>query len=332
MKLEEGVDMPKVSIIIPMFNAEESIKKCLVSLMKQSFTEDYEILVMDDGSNDKSSEIVKELSLSAPYIKYHFHSNQGISVTRNDGLALAQGEYICFIDSDDYVHENYLDELYKKSTACNSDITVCDFYECKSDQHYLRKLIDFKCSSVFELPELSFEINTAPWNKMFKKSFLQKNNISFPVGKKYEDASFMLSALLKAKCIAKVNRALVYYQVHAGSETMSMNERVFDIFDILLQIQDIYQNVEMNKELMDYLTYFAINRINVYQLQQVYQKDRKTALSFVRQGYAFLDYHYPEWKSNRLFCDSNSWIKRRLKSSPFLMNLYVRIFWKGSGI
>lgn len=323
--------MPKVSIIIPMFNAEKSIRKCLLSLMKQSFAQDYEILVMDDGSNDRSSEIVNELSLTAPHIKYHFHNNQGISATRNDGLALAKGEYVCFIDSDDYVHENYIDELYKKSTEHSSDIAVCDFYECKSNHNYLHKLIDFKCSSVFELPELSFEINTAPWNKMFKKSFLQENNITFPVGKKYEDASFMLSALLNAKCIVKVNEALVYYQVHAGSETTSMNERVFDIFDILLQIQDVSRKVEMNKELTDYMTYFAINRINVYQLQQIYQKDRNIALSFVRQGFAFLDSHYPNWRSNRLFCDSNSWIKKRLKESLLLMNLYVRIFWKGSG-
>ena len=118
--------MPKFSIIIPVYNVEKYIKKCLDSVFSQSY-KDYEVIVVNDGSTDKSMDIAKEYN-----VKIINQKNAGLSITRNNGLQIANGEYISFIDSDDWVDLDFLEKLYNTAKKYDADIAACGIKRLRS--------------------------------------------------------------------------------------------------------------------------------------------------------------------------------------------------------
>lgn len=318
--------MALVSIIVPVFNSHDYLKECINSVISQTFR-DIEIIIINDGSTDDSEKIVKEFIKMDSRIFYMRRDNKGISFTRNQGIQLATGKYIMFLDSDDYLEKNACQALVECIEATNADMVVCDFYQGDEQKTEVVKLKQFGGTNLQQCPNMIFDINSSPWNKIYSKRFLLENNITFPVGLKYEDAYFVLKAIARASKICQVNSPLIHYRVHLGSETTVMNEHVFDIFEILKMINTEFEN-EDHQEILDYVEFFNINRLTVYNLQQIYQKDKELAKKFVDESFAFLNKNFPHWSKNKMFISHNHILKRMIKTNKMLTLKYVQLFGK----
>lgn len=316
--------MAEISVIVPVYNTSKYLKACLSSLSAQTW-KDFEIIAVNDGSGDHSLEILNEYAKKEPRLKVVNQKNQGIGAVRNLGIQLASGSYITFIDSDDTIYPSMLERLHEKAVADDLDIVVCDYterYEANGQKKRI-SLPDFEPCSLKERPQLLFDINSSPWNKLYRISLFRDYGITFPQKLKYEDAYAVLLCLVKAKKIGKVNETLMEYWIHAGSESTVMDQRVFDIFTILTKLKEAISSDENYDTIAPYFEYFAINRITVYMLQQKYQKEQSLKQSFIEQGYEYLNKMNPDWRTHPLYLQSNSRVKRLIKGNKRLMKYYT---------
>ena len=306
-----------ISIIIPCYNAEKTIKRCLESVISQTY-KNIEIVIINDGSIDKTDSIIKKY-INDNRIKYYNRSNHGIGKTRNFGIKEATGEYITFLDSDDYLPNDAIDNLYKLAQKNKLDLVVSDYYvdnkNIKSE-----KIKSFPITNVKKNPNLIFDINLAPWNKLYKKELIE--NIKFEENLKYEDAPFVIESIIKAKRIGKLDKETYYYVVNPNSETTIRDERIFDIFKIL---DIIGRLVENKKELTEVYKTLCIRIICNYNIQQRYQKKIKTANRFINKGFYYMKKVDPKYKHSVYF-KNRSKNKALIEKNKFLTKLYCFIY------
>lgn len=306
-----------ISIIIPCYNAEKTIERCLESVINQTY-KNIEIIVINDGSVDRTDSIIKRYTTDKR-IKYYNRSNHGIGKTRNFGIEKANGKYITFLDSDDYLPNDAIDNLYKLAQKNKLDLVVSDYYvdnkNIKSE-----KIKSFPITNVKNNPNLIFDINLAPWNKLYKKELIE--NIKFEENLKYEDAPFVIESIIKAKKIGKLDKETYYYVVNPNSETTIRDERIFDIFKIL---DIIGRLVENKKELTEVYKTLCIRIICNYNIQQRYQKKIKTANRFINKGFYYMKKVDPKYKHNVYF-KNRSKNKALIEKNKFLTKLYCFIY------
>ena len=218
--------MPKVSVIIPIYNTEEYLKECLDSVISQTLT-DIEIICIDDGSTDGSLNILKEYALNDNRIKILKQKNKGAGAARNLGIKNATGEFVNFFDSDDYMKPEMLKELYNKAIEIGSDITVCRSIIYRENsasfedvEHSIeRKIIGSKL--FFEPEEFKdniFQIFVGwPWDKIYKRDFILKNRLKFQEIRQSNDTFFVLFSLVLANKISIVDEILATHRMHEKS-------------------------------------------------------------------------------------------------------------------
>lgn len=306
-----------ISIIIPCYNAERTIKRCLESVISQTY-KNIEIVIINDGSIDKTDSIIKKY-INDNRIKYYNRSNHGIGKTRNFGIKEATGEYITFLDSDDYLPNDAIDNLYKFAQKNKLDLVVSDYYvdnkNIKSE-----KIKSFPITNIKNNPNLIFDINLAPWNKLYKKELI--GNIKFEENLKYEDAPFVIESIIKAKKIGKLDKETYYYVVNPNSETTIRDERIFDIFKILDIIGSLVEN---KKQLTEVYKTLCIRIICNYNIQQRYQKKIKTANRFINKGFYYMKKVDPKYKHSVYF-KNRSKNKALIEKNKFLTKLYCFIY------
>ena len=327
----EEVKMISLSIIVPVYNTEKYLQKCLDSILAQT-RKDFEVIVINDGSTDGSARIMQQYEALYPeYIRGIYQENHGIGYTRNKGIESAKGKYIAFIDSDDSIEPEYCQMLLEKMENSDLDLVVCDYYEVNelTEEKALFEIADFSDSNLKTEPRLLFDINISPWNKLYKTELIRTYNITFPEELKYEDTLFVLKYLCVAKKIGKVNKPLVDYLIRGGGETKTMNSRVFDIFVIFDELYKYFQEIGIYKNIQEYWEWFVINRITVYSIQQRFQRDAKEAQRFIDEGYSRLERDFPRWKKNRYYQTNNNIFKQILKNNRRVMKLYVRFARRG---
>lgn len=240
----------KISIIIPVFNVEKYIYKCITTVCNQKNT-DIEILIINDGTLDNSIEIVKQIDDNR--IRIINQENGGLSSARNTGIKNAKGQYIAFVDSDDWVDVNIYKKLYNIAIDNDCDIVQCDFYKAYSEFENFNlnteKRIDILNSNqaLQNLYNEKYIQTIVVWNKIYKKELF--NNIEFPKGKLHEDEFTTYKLLYKAKKIGITNESLYYYRQTPNS---IMNKK-FNIKRL-----DILEALEERIEFM--------NKINNYDL------------------------------------------------------------------
>ena len=212
--------MVKVSIIIPVYNAENYLTETLDSVANQDF-DNYEIIAINDGSSDKSIEILESYTIKIPQLRIFNQNNQGVSITRNKGIDLARGEYICFLDADDIIMPNYLNVLHNTAITHDADITTCDYamFNNKSNLHTFKtnciscRLVDFD-----DMNELG--ISTSPCTKLYKKDLIKKYNIKFNENSAFgEDYFFNWKATLVANKVIYIKHILYGYRRNMNSST-----------------------------------------------------------------------------------------------------------------
>lgn len=211
-----------VSIILPIYNVEKYLDRCIQSILNQSY-ENLEIILVDDGSPDRSSEICDEYRKSDQRIKVVHKENGGLSDARNAGLILAKGKYIIFLDSDDYIEHTMVEDAVTVLEKNNSDIVIWGYYAdfVDEDENLISSKIINPCISGDFLKSDFYEVTITneligilgyAWNKMYKKSLLLKNNFKFTKGLSLvEDIVFNGPVLTSAERISFIEKPYVHY-------------------------------------------------------------------------------------------------------------------------
>ena len=220
---------PLISIIIPVYNTEKYIEECITSLLNQSLKE-IEIICINDGSTDNSLKLLKDFEQKDPRIIVISQENSGPANARNIGLNSASADYIYFMDSDDYISNNFLESMYNKAKASKADIVINDniicFYE--EDKNKTAAFIKnkFPDGTYKVTPEYikKRDLNNVLWSKIYKKSLIIDNKIKFPNIKTYEDCYFYSVILPLAKTVVQNNDETYYYRNHNTSITSRKNK------------------------------------------------------------------------------------------------------------
>ena len=255
-----------ISIIIPIYNVSQYLNECIQSVVNQSY-KDFECVLIDDGSSDGCEMICDQWAQKDSRIKVIHQSNQGVSKARNRGIAEAQGEYIIFIDSDDWIDPNYLNELFQPIEKYNVDLVVCGLqqqYNNGTFQNYSYKTGIIKIEKQFtnEFTDINKQfLLFGPVIKLYRKSIIQKHNIHFPPEYTYgEDLLFNYSYLEYVKAIYIVDQCLYHYRI-IGSGTLSSIKRI-NQFEIDYAQWNILKNFFYRKNLWnDYSISYLYHRL-----------------------------------------------------------------------
>ena len=281
--------MPKVSVIVPVYNSEKYLEKCLDSLIHQTLY-DVEIIIVNDGSTDKSEEIINKY-LKDGRVIYLKKENGGQASARNLGLSVARGEYISFIDSDDYVNLDMLDSLYKASLS-KYDIVVCDFYLTYTDKDIYSKILK-RPGGEINGSEYLFS-GAGPSNKIYKTEFLKKNNFKFPEGIIYEDYAAIPSLVIYSPSIYYLNRAFLHYMQNENS-TMRVLEYKPKLEDIFIANDILYNNLK-NTKYNDELTYMMAYHFLLEASLRFYKFKKYDQIDKISK---FMKENFPDWASNK---------------------------------
>lgn len=215
--------MTKLSIIVPVYNVEKYLPKCLESLIKQTL-KDIEIICVNDGSMDNSLAILKEFASKDSRIRIIDNQHQGVAKTRNTGIEQSTGEYIGFVDSDDYIDIDFFEKLYNSATKSNSDIAIASILKHKNffniyNAKYTKEETAITIQDKIKLCEDKKHFFFYAWNKIYHSGFIKENNIKFSEGQIYEDVMFAIKALYYSNKIISVYGTKYHYIEHENSLT-----------------------------------------------------------------------------------------------------------------
>lgn len=292
--------MPKVSIIVPVYNVEMYIEKCLNSLVNQTL-KDIEIIIVNDGSKDDSYKIVKKYQEKFNNIVYLEKENGGLSDARNFGMPYAKGEYIAFLDSDDYVEYDIYEKMYNKAKETNSDYVECDFI-----WEYPNKSVIDTGEKYEGKHDMLQKVRVVAWNKLIKREILEKTKIQFPKGYRYEDIEFtykLIPYINKSSCLRE---PLIHYIQRDGSISNVQNERTKEIFDVLDNVINYYKENNIYDEYKQELEYVYARFLFCSSLLRMAKiEDKNIKKELLKKTYENVYSKFPDWKNNKLLKDKS---------------------------
>ena len=253
----------KISIIIPIYKVEDYISKCIKSVIAQSY-HNLEIILIDDGSPDRCGDICDDYAERDSRIRVIHRQNGGISAARNSGLEVATGEYVLFVDSDDYIHPDMVERMHDVALNKQADVVVCDYVKVNEDEEIeipeeSRQVIDITEDNRlnYMLGETKI-IFTVVWNKLYKRKLFQ--NIRFPEGKLHEDEFVTYKLLHSAGKVCYLKDAFYYY-VQRTSSIMGegINLKTLQRLDAFQERMLFYQKRNMQDyyyQMLNHYRYF----------------------------------------------------------------------------
>lgn len=333
--------MCKVSILIPIYNVEKYLRQCLDSVVNQTL-KDIEIICINDGSTDSSPKIINEYAANDSRIKVINKSNSGYGHSMNQGLKLAQGEYIGIVESDDFVDLNMFEVLYNKAVASEADIVKSNFW-AQIGEHslFMENLSQEPYDEVFS-PKLRsksiFSRQIAIWSAIYKRQSLLNNDIFFneTPGASYQDVSFHFKSTICAEKIYFIKDAFLHYRKDNPDSSMKSRNKIYCIFDEFDEIERFFSN---RKELIDPF-HFALEPLKFRQCEFHYSHiDDKFKFEFFNRMYeefikdnsaGYLNENYwrtGEWQSvQELLADKEKlfykYYKISQKSKLFVQNFF----------
>lgn len=251
-----------ISVIVPIYNVENYLKECLESLVNQNFN-NYEVILVNDGSTDNSKIIAEEYAENYNHVKLINTSNNGLSAARNVGINNSTGKYLVFVDSDDYVDNMYLNDLYEDITKNNNDISICSYEQVYDDANRntievmkIKEDVQYSNIEVLKII-LEGEIQCYAWNKIYKSELFKKNNIEYPLGKLFEDIFTLILLITKSNNISFINKPLYKYRIRNGSITNKKSEQaVMDINYAIDQVNKLICESNLIYDVSDELVNF----------------------------------------------------------------------------
>lgn len=281
----------KISIIVPVYNVEAYLERCVESILQQTYTH-FELILINDGSTDSSGQICDHLASQYENIKVYHIENAGVSNARNMGIQLATGSWVTFIDSDDFVTQDYLATLASAVEGLNVGFVIAPLHHIKNGivtdlpSHSGKKEL---WSTEETMKELLMTTRTSffPVAKLFKRDLLadEKFNTNYHLA---EDALFLTELLLKTRCSCVfIDKPVYYYDHREGSATTSVNRHVFDTIEvyqqIIAQVSQAFPNLKyelINRECWSYITVY--DKI-IFTSREEYQKEKAELRNWIVQ-------------------------------------------------
>lgn len=311
----------KVSIIVPVYNVEKYLNKCLNSIICQTY-KNIEIIVVNDGSTDDSYSIMEDWKRKDNRVKIYSKENGGLSDARNFGVKKSSGNYLMFIDSDDYIDNKMVEIMYKDIKLNNSDFCFCNIYYQYDDHKKIA--VDIKNQSrTFSgkgkfsfLFDLHKKISVMACNKMYRKSLF--DGITYPLNKLNEDEYVIYDLINKSNVISYISKPLYYYYQRGNSIMHKFNSKRFEVFDLLENRTKKFESEKLiefaNKnDIFNYI--ISVNNLCDYKMSKDYNKDIFNTNYQKMKKLKRKIKHY-----DQKFLDRNELIK--LKLSMISFNLY----------
>ncbi|WP_396146785.1 glycosyltransferase family 2 protein [Flavobacterium sp.] len=286
--------VPEISIIIPVYNSEKYLEKCIKSLLDQTFT-NCEFIFVNDGSTDRSQIILEDFKKKDNRIVLINQKNQGVSTARNTGISIAKGKYIGFVDADDYVAVDFFNQLLESAIQTNSQIVISGFNTVINDKFIVNQPIfeihkQFKSNDIkqYILPFfIEQDLMNTVWNKLYDSKLIRNNNVIFPVGiTNGEDGLFNIQAFFKSESAYFIDYNGYFYREVKNSATRNLIKN--DYFKIALYMYNLdyeeqfgiaFQDIDLDKLKSKRLLNSVFSLLHIY-------LNPKNGLSFTKR------YHY----------------------------------------
>lgn len=278
-----------ISVIVPVYNSAEYLEHCLDSILNQTYKE-LEVICINDGSTDCSEQILHMYEAKDSRVIVESIPNAGQANARNIGMDIARGEYICFVDSDDVIDLQMIEELYCAIQGNYLDMVFCyirRIYEKKPsllERFYKFDLtFDFtESTTIYEHPELICYLTNGPVAKLYKRSFLNQHHIRFIKGYIYEDLLFTQEILSCNPTIAKVDAQLYDYIIHQNSTMTSKRSNVTDMFVTYKNVYDAYECKQIAKQFKNELDYLCLYHVMIGTSYRMWRSGQYGLLKSIR--------------------------------------------------
>ena len=310
----------KVSIIIPIYNAQKYLKECLDSILHQTY-QNLEIVCINDGSKDNSLDILETYQTNYPDLfKIKTIENGGQANARNVGMDLSTGDYIMFVDSDDVIEEDMVENMLQKSKDC--DMVVCNIdriFDGKFDAFQKNFSYDTTfniqgITTIQEHPEIICFITGAPYAKLLNRQFMNDNDIRFVKGYIYEDQMFTQKILSSNPTIAFDNRAYYKYFVRSGTTMTSKTSRVSDMFFAYETLYNYYKEKGLEKQYKEELDFLCLYHVMIGTSFRLFKSGQANVFKAISTCRQFI---------RKYNCKKNN---KYIKEKGFVSTLFIKLF------
>lgn len=293
--------MIKVSVIVPVYNVENYLEKCLDSLVAQTL-EEIEIIIVNDGSTDGSQEIINGYAKKSNKIKKFQKENGGLSDARNFGMEFASGEYIGYVDSDDFVETDMYEILYKRANEDGSDIVECNLRHKYPDSE------DIEIGErIYDREKILMFGRSVVWNKIYKRDWLITTKVRFPKGLIYEDIQFFSMLVPHIRKYSYVEPASVHYVQRSDSLNNMSSVKVSDILKILMNIRSYYLENGFYKEYESALEFLFARVLLCSSFARTCRiRDKSDREDILKKNWRLLEEFFPNWKKNEVLKQNKS--------------------------
>lgn len=314
----------KVSVVVPVYNVEPYLDKCLNSLLNQSF-EDFEVIIVNDGSPDKSALIIeKYVELNSKVFKSFTKKNGGLSDARNYGLKHVKGKYVTFVDSDDYVEKDYLRKLYNKIEGEDLDIVACNINEISiRGEKKLYENVKNEQDYIIGLPSAV--------NKIFRRSFLNSVDFQFKKGIYYEDLEAIIPLGFEDAKISSINDVLYNYVKRENSITTQKkyNPKMDSIYIVIDSIIKKSEKKKVYDKYVSEIEWITISRL--FHDSGLVFLNYKESLPNLKKSKEYLNYHFPKWYKNKYLKKQKMRYKIIVYLLYFNCKCVLRLYYKYKG-
>ena len=317
--------MIKVSVIVPVYNVEKYIARCLDSLVNQTL-KDIEIIVVNDGSPDNSQKIIDKYVKKYKNVKSYIKKNGGLSDARNYGLKYAKGEYISFVDSDDYVDNTMMERMYNKALSGDFDIVVCNLDMVSDDGKLIKNVSSNIGRDIYndEIKKCMINIYPAAWNKLYKNSLFD-NKIYFKKGIWFEDVEFIYRMIPYVKSVGVVDNELYHYVQREGAITKTFDKRLYNYIDNWNGIIDFYKKNKLYDDYKTELEYCYVRYLYATFIKQATNyKDKIEYDNAVDEAIKNVKKRFPNYRRNKFFYKGLKGMYL-ICFNKFIANIYYKI-------
>ncbi len=291
----------KLSIVAAVYNLEKYLPRCLDSLVNQTL-QDIEILCVDDGSTDSAPQIIEKYAKMYPdKIKTFHKKNGGEFTTRNYGLQRASGEYVTFVDTDDYVEPNWAEKLYTAAKTNNADLAVCGFerIDLETNKVVATNMTNFgnTVKQIDPKDDFILFINPAPWNKIYKREKIK--DLEFLPFRGFNDTMFLASCYTRMKKIAFVPDVLYHYYLRYDSQIHTVNEQdVNNLKKYLLEVKKLYIKSGKYDEMKYLLDTFAFLHLGTSVMYRASYDKKINITQMLKDTRKYLDENFSNWRKS----------------------------------
>ena len=328
--------MKKVSVIVPIYNVEDYLERCLNSLVNQTL-EDIEIICVNDGSPDNSQGIIDEFVRKYPEkVQGYIKKNGGLSDARNFGIQYASGEYIGFLDSDDYAELDCYQLMYDKAITTKSDLVVCGLnvvYEQTGEKVYIEAgPISDQGDNFNDNKRILIDTFPNAWNKLYHRDLILDHDVRYPLGLLYEDIGTTPLFYYYSNKIAAVNKPLINYIFdRAGNITQTYDNRLYHIFDVVSITNNFFKEKNIFENYYDELAYYNLMPIFEAVRKLPNYSDKQFKREFLDKTYSFLNGNFSDWQQNKYYhrllqtCNLKQKLLWKLLEKKHTAKIYLKI-------